>query len=107
MVVLWAVAVVAPRITDMVNLRMILRIRFAYSLGTLADGLLHGLPLLIGDFEMLDLVGIEDFAIHNDRLHSSSTMGLERSVDALHNAIFGVEGAVLAARTTTFLLCDN
>ena len=107
MVVVRAVAVVAPRIADMMNLRMILRIWFAHSFGSFFNGALHDLPLLVGDFEMLDLVGIEDVAIHNDRLHSRSTMGLKLPVDALHNAIFGVEGAVLAARTTTFLQCDN
>ena len=107
MVVVRAVAVVAPRIADMVNLRMICGIRLAYLLGTAADGLLHLLPLLIRYFETLDIVRIPYFAIHNDRFHRGSAMRFEWSVDTAHDSFFGVEGAVLAARTTTFLQCDD
>ena len=106
-VVLWTGTVVAPRVADRMNLLVVLRIGLAHFLGSAADGLLHGLPLIFRDFHFFDLVGIEDFAVGNDRLHGGSTMGLKRAVDAAHNAVVGVEGAVLAARTTTFSQCDN
>ena len=106
-VVLWTGTVVAPRIADMVNLCMIFRIWLAHFLGSATDGLLHRLPLLLRDFQAFDVVRVPDFAIGNDRFHSRTTMGLKRAVDATHNAVVGVEGAVLATRTTTFSQCDN
>ena len=106
-VVLRTGTVVAPRIADMVNLRMIFGIRLAHFLGTLLYRLLHALPLLLRDFETFDVVRVPDFAIGNNRFHRSSTMRLERSVGAAYNAFFGVEGAVLCARTTTFSECDD
>ena len=106
-VVLWTGTVVAPRIADMVNLCMIFRIWLAHFLGTLLYRLLHRLPLLLRDFQAFDVVRVPDFAIGNDRFHRSSTMRFEWSVDAAYNAFFGVEGAVLCARTTTFSECDD
>lgn len=106
-VVLWAVAVVAPRVADRMNLLVVLRIGLAHFLGSFLHAALHSFPLIFRDFHFFNLVRIEDVAIHNDRLHSRSTMGLERPIDTTDNAFFGVEGAVLAARTTTFLQCDN
>ena len=91
----------------MVDLGVVFRIWFAYLLGTAADGLLHLLPLLIRYFKTLDIVRIPYFAIHNDRFHRGSAMRFEWSVDTAHDSFFGVEGAVLAARTTTFLQCDD
>ena len=87
-VVLWTGTVVAPRIADMVNLRMIFGIRLAHFLGTLLYRLLHALPLLLRDFETFDVVRVPDFAIGNNRFHRSSTMRLEWSVDAAYNAFF-------------------
>ena len=91
----------------MVNLRMICGIRLANFLGSFLHAALHGLSLLIRYFETLDIVRIPYFAIHNDRFHRGSAMRFEWSVDTAHDSFFGVEGAVLAARTTTFLQCDD
>ena len=106
-VVLWALSVVAPRVADRMNLLVVLRIGLAHFLGSFLHAALHGFPLIFRDFHFFNLVRIEDFAVGNDRLHGGSTMGLKRAVDAAHNAVVGVEGAVLAARTTTFSQCDN
>lgn len=85
-----------PVVANGMDFGMVGRIFLADFLGTLVDGVLHGLPLFVGHFEFLDSLRIELIAIDDDVLHRTSAVRFERNtVDTAHPSIFGVEGAVL------------
>lgn len=92
-----------PFTTNCVNLGMVFGIELALADCTLVDGFLHGFPLFLGDFEFVDAPDIVDVTICHPRVHGHAAMGLERDSSYTgHFACLGVEGAVRAARTTTF-----
>ena len=92
-----------PFTTNCVNLGMVFGIELALADCTLVDGALHGFPLFLGDFEFVDAPDIVDVTIRHPRVHGHTAMGLERNTTYTgHFACLGVEGAVRAARTTTF-----
>ena len=67
-----------PVPADGMDLVVVFRIGLALLAGTFVDGALHRFPLLLGDFELLDLQGIEDVAIDHHGLHGGTAVGLER-----------------------------
>ena len=73
-----------PVPTDRMDLLVVFRIGLAFLLGTFVDGALHRFPLLLRDFEFLDLHGIEDVAIDHHRFHGGAAVRLERY--AMHTA---------------------
>lgn len=92
-----------PFTTNCVNLGMVFRIELALADCTLVDGFLHRFPLFLGDFEFVDAMDVVDVTICHPRVHGHAAMGLERDSSYTgHFACLGVEGAVRAARTTTF-----
>lgn len=96
-----------PFTADSVNLGMVFGIEFALADCTLMNGVQHGSPLLLGDFEFVDAMDVVDVAVCHPRVHRHAAMGLERDSSYTgHFAGLGVEGAVRATRTTTFPKCD-
>lgn len=92
-----------PFTTNCVNLGMVFGIELALADCTLVDGFLHRFPLFLGDFEFVDAMDVVDVTICHPRVHGHAAMGLERDSSYTgHFACLGVEGAVRAARTTTF-----
>ena len=92
-----------PFTADGVNLGMVFGIEFALADCTFMDGFLHCFPLFLGDFEFVDAPDVVDVTICHPRVHGHAAMGLERDSSYTgHFACLGVEGAVRAARTTTF-----
>ena len=91
-----AINCVFPVVANGMDFGMVGRIFLADFLGTLVDGVLHGLPLVVGDFEFFDSPRIELVAIDDDVLHSALAVRFKRYIiDTAHPSIFGVEGAVL------------
>lgn len=93
----------SPFTADGVNLGMVFGIEFALADCTFVHGALHRFPLLLGDFEFVDAPDVVDVTICHPRVHGHTAMGLERDSSYTgHLSCLGVEGAVRAARTTTF-----
>ena len=92
----------SPLTADLVGIFVILRIEFTLADSAFSDQRLDSIPLRFGYFHFVDAHRIVDVAIDHDRFHRSATMRFEWSVDTTNDAIVFVEGAVLAARTTTF-----
>ena len=93
----------SPFTADGMDFGMVFGIEFALADSTLMHGALHGFPLFLGDFEFVDAPDVVDVTICHPRVHRHAAMGLERDSSYTgHFAGLGVEGAVRAARTTTF-----
>ena len=93
----------SPFTTGRMYFRMVFGIEFALADSTFMDGFLHGFPLFLGDFHLVDAMDIVGVTIRHPRVHGHAAMRLERYTTYTgHFACLGVEGAVRATRTTTF-----
>ena len=82
-----------PLAADLVGVFVVLRVEFALLDSAFVYGSLHGFPLFLCDFHLLQAHRIIDVTVHHPRVHCHAAVCLERTIDAAYHSGFGVERA--------------